>query len=236
MPGVTRIMTLPDRLANAFGFGGAGDKTVNAKRLGLLGPPPHHLGDAEAVARLDQVRVVAGGQHRHAKERKTRASGARDRGAHRLRIGVDGEKGCAKPRRLRGRPLDGIGNVMQLEVEKDPLAGVGETTDERQTFAAVGEFHADLIEDRRVADCGDKLFGRCRVGDVERDDQPVAGVKGFMRGPGGPVSARRLAGLPLRADTSRPSRAADWPRSAGRVRRRSGLRRSRAEWATRARR
>ncbi len=152
---------------------------MNAKRLGLLGPPPHQLGDAEAVARLDQVPVVAGGQHRHAKERKTRASGARDRGAHRLRIGVDGEKGCAKPRRLRGRPLDGIGNVMQLEVEKDPLAGVGETTDERQTFAAVGEFHADLIEDRRVADCGDKLFGRCRVGDVERDDQPVDGRRGF---------------------------------------------------------
>jgi len=31
---------------------------VNAKRLGLLGPPPHQLGDAEAVARLDQVLVV----------------------------------------------------------------------------------------------------------------------------------------------------------------------------------
>ena len=38
-------------------------QAVDAERLGLFGPPAHHLDDAETVPRLEEVGVVVGRQN-----------------------------------------------------------------------------------------------------------------------------------------------------------------------------
>ena len=138
-------------LARHRRLGGARHQSVDAKRERLLGAAPDRLDHPEPAAGVEEIGVVIGGQHRDGENSHSRAFGAGDRGAHRLRIGVDGEECRAELRRLRGRPLDGVGNVMQLEVEKDLFARRRELGDERQA-AAIGELHADLIECRAVAD------------------------------------------------------------------------------------
>ena len=62
---------------------------------------------------------------------------------------------------------------MQLEVEKDLFARRSQFGDERQA-AAVGELHANLIEDRAVANPLDQPSRFADVGHVEGDDQSVA--------------------------------------------------------------
>ena len=86
---------------------------------------------------------------------------------------MDGEKRRAEARDLGDRPLDGVGDVVQLEVQEDLPAGGDEPLDEAE-FAAIGELHADLVEAGAVADPRDEPLGLRNVGHVERDDQPVA--------------------------------------------------------------
>ena len=76
--------------------------------------------------------------------------------------------------RLSGCALDGVGDVVQLEIEEDLLAGRGEPACEGKTLTAIGELHADLIEGRGVADALDEALRLVGVGQVESDDQPVA--------------------------------------------------------------
>ena len=76
--------------------------------------------------------------------------------------------------RLCGRPLDGVGDVVQLEIEKNLLAGRREPICEGKAPTAIGELHADLIESRGIADALDDALGLGGVGHVESDDQPVA--------------------------------------------------------------
>ena len=86
---------------------------------------------------------------------------------------MDGEKRRAEPCRLRRGALDGVGDVVELEVEKDPLARRGEPACQRKPIPAVGELHADLIEGRRIADPLDEALGLADIGDVESDDESV---------------------------------------------------------------
>ena len=46
-----------------------------------------------------------------------------DRGLHGLRIGVHGEEGGAEPRHALDALRDRIADVVQLQIEKHPLAG-----------------------------------------------------------------------------------------------------------------
>ena len=72
---------------------------------------------------------------------------------------------------------------MQLEVEKDLFARRSQFGDERQA-AAVSELHANLIEDRAVADPLDQPSRVADVGHVEGDDQSIARRKrGHFTGP-----------------------------------------------------
>ena len=129
---------------------------------------------------------------------------------------MDGEEGRAELRGLRRRALDRVGDVMQLEIEKDLFARRGEPADERRGRAAVGELHADLIEDRAVADPLDKPLRLADVGHVERDDQPVAGRKRVMRGPPAPQA---FAGAPACVEPIGPDRAGGRLAKTGRPRR-----------------
>ena len=90
---------------------------------------------------------------------------------------------------LRGRALDRVGDVVQLQVDEHPLARLRELRRQAQA-AAVGELHANLIKSHAVAEFGDETLGLGRVGRVERDDQPIQGVD-YLRapGPGGMGSA-----------------------------------------------
>src|SRR5574337_1496058 len=161
-----------DRGADAARLGGAGDETAEPERLRLLGAPPHRLDDAEAVASLHEILVVARREDRHREKLETRAGGAGDRGPHRLRVGMDGEEGRAKLGRLCGRTLDRVGDVVQLEVEKQPFAGRGgETTGEIESALGVGQLHADLIEKGGLADALDEALGLANFAHVERHDE-----------------------------------------------------------------
>ncbi len=165
---------LADREANAGRFRRARHEPVDAERLSLFRPPAHQLDHAETVPSVENVRVVVGRQDRDREQLEPRALGARDRGAHRLRIGMNGEELGAESGRLRRRPLDGVGNVVQLEIEKNLTAGGGEPARERKAFFGIGKLHADLIEGGGVADALDEPLGLADIGHIERDDEPVA--------------------------------------------------------------
>src|SRR5271165_6442972 len=106
---------------------------------------------------------------------------------------MNGEKLDAEARGLCGRALDGVGNVMQLEIEKDMLARGGEPACEREPFAAIGEFHADLIEGRGGADLGDEALRLADLRRIEGDDQPAARRQGahFAASPSRPWTTSR---------------------------------------------
>ncbi len=72
---------------------------------------------------------------------------------------MNGEKRRAELRRLGGRPFHGMGDVVQLEVEEDPLARPGEPAHERKPVSAVGELHTYLVKGRRLADRLDETLG-----------------------------------------------------------------------------
>ena len=142
----------------------------------------------------------------------SRSLGARDRRAHRLRIGVDGEEPRAQFGRLRGRPLDGVGNVVQLEVEKDLFARRSQFGDERQA-AAIGELHPNLIEDHAVADPLDEPSRVADVGHVEGDDQSIARRKRLNSPALGGIGALRIE--PIGPHKGRRQIAQDRPRANG---------------------
>ena len=74
--------------------------------------------------------------------------------------------------------LDGVGDVMQLEVDENLLAVRGQPFGERQA-AGVCQFHADLVEGHAVAKPRDHCFRFAQRWQVERDDQAVAGTEVF---------------------------------------------------------
>ena len=83
------------------------------------------------------------------------------------------EKCRAKPRDLRHCAFDGVGDVVQLEVEEDLFAGGGEPRDKFES-AAIGELHPDLVKSDAIADFIDQLLGLRDIGHIEGDDQPLA--------------------------------------------------------------
>ncbi len=80
---------------------------------------------------------------------------------------------------------------MQLEIEKDLLAGGGQFGRELEA-AGVSELHADLIDRRAVADPLDETARLADVGRIEGDDQSFARLKSaqFTRPPPAWASSR----------------------------------------------
>ena len=162
------------RGAQQRGLGGAGDKPVDANGFGLHRPARHEIAHAQGIARFGEIGIVAGGEHAHRQQFQPRAFRARDGGAHRLRIGMDREQIGAEPGDLRRRMFDGVGDVVQLEIDEHMLAGSDEPLSQRQTAAAVDQLHADLIKCDAVVEGFHPTLRRSDVGRVERDDQALA--------------------------------------------------------------
>ena len=78
--------------------------------------------------------------------------------------------------RLRRRPLDRAGNVVQLEVEKNLLTR-GRQLRNKLEAAAIGELHADLIEGRGLSYPLDKPSRLPDIGRIEGDDQSITRCK-----------------------------------------------------------
>ena len=71
---------------------------------------------------------------------------------------MHGQEGRAELGDLPRGPLDGVGDVMQLEVDENLLAVADQPLDQRQA-AGVGQLHADLVEGDAVAEAGDHRLG-----------------------------------------------------------------------------
>ena len=76
-------------------------------------------------------------------------------------------------RHLHGGAFDGLGNVVELEVEEDVFTLVDQLSYERHAFSCV-EFHADLVKADTLStsfDDGTRFGGG---GHIERDDDRIA--------------------------------------------------------------
>ena len=83
------------------------------------------------------------------------------------------EESGAKPGHAFDALRDGVGDVVQLEVDKDLLAGAGQRVRVRKP-AGEGELIADLVERDRVAEPRHQRGRRFDRGDIERNDQALA--------------------------------------------------------------
>jgi hypothetical protein len=92
---------------------------------------------------------------------------------HGLRVGMDCEKRCAQARDALYALRHGVANVVQLEIEKDPLAGLHERFSKRQATREC-QLIADLVEGDRIAKPIDHGLGVGRRGHIEREDQAIA--------------------------------------------------------------
>jgi hypothetical protein len=151
------------------------NEAMDAGRLGLPGAPRHHFLDPEGEARLGEVGVVIRGHDRDRQQLHGRAAQRSTRRLHGLGIGVDGQEGRAESGDLFGGLGDGVGDVVQLEVKKDLLAGRDQLAGEAKP-PAIGQLHADLVEAHRIAQPGHHGFGGGDAGQVQGDDEAVAGV------------------------------------------------------------
>src|ERR1051326_3345355 len=79
----------------------------------------------------------------------------------------------AHARRIGDPARDRVADVVQLHVEKNPLAGARERAGERQP-ARERQLIADLVEAAPLAQAIDHRRGGAHVVEVERDDQPLA--------------------------------------------------------------
>ena len=131
--------------------------------------------DALRVSGLAQIGVVIRSEDGDGEDVETRIACALTGRAHRLLIAVHGEEIDAAAGDLPRRALDRRADVVQLQIEKDALAGVLQSVSEIEP-AGEGELEADLIEDHAVAELLDERARRLDIFDVERDDQRVAGI------------------------------------------------------------
>src|SRR5262249_12453890 len=100
-------------------------------------------------------------------------SGARlDGRLHGLRIGMHGQEGRAEPGDALDTTRDRVADIVQLEIDEDLLALVGELADQRQA-AGIAELIADLVEAHAVAEPRHHGFRLRHIGQVERHDQAV---------------------------------------------------------------
>ena len=86
---------------------------------------------------------------------------------------MHGEEGGAKPRHAFHALRHGVGDVVQLQIDKDLLAGVGQRVRVRKP-AGEGELIADLVKRDRVAEPRHQRGRRLDRGHIERNDQALA--------------------------------------------------------------
>ena len=135
-------------------LGGGEDEAVDSGLDGLLGPPRHEVREGAGKARLGNIRLVVGGQDRHAENAQLRPGGGVGGGSHGLGVGMHRQEGRAEPRDGLDPFLDGVGDVVELHVEEDALAGGSQIARESEA-AGKGELVADLVERDVVAEALD---------------------------------------------------------------------------------
>ena len=108
---------------------------------------------------------------------------------HGLWVGMNSEKGCPQQNDALDAVRNRVANVVELHVDEDLLAGVGERAREIKP-AGEGELIADLVEADGI---GKPRHHRLRLGDgrkIERDDQAFAGLKHRLISPPAGAYAR----------------------------------------------
>ena len=137
----------------------------------LLGTARDQRLDRRVVAgRLDAV-VVIRGKHRDA-ENAQRPAPCLDRRLHGLRIGVNRQESCAQARGTFHALCNRIADIVQLEIEKDLLAGAGELLRVGES-ASISELIADLVERHRVAEPRHQRFRGLDRRKLECHDQAL---------------------------------------------------------------
>ena len=144
-------------------FFGRADDTVDADLARLARAAKHGFLDALRVSGIPHIALVVGREHRHGENAQRRAGAAFDRGFHRLRIGVHGQKRRAEARDAFDTALNRVADVVQLEVHENLLAGADQPLGERQA-ARIGELITDLVEAHAVAEPIDHRLGRRTLG------------------------------------------------------------------------
>src|SRR5215472_2896050 len=93
----------------------------------------------------------------------------------RLRIRMHGEKGCTQSRNTLDALGDGCADVVQLEIEKDTLAGAHQRLGEWKTSGEC-QLIADLVERDGVAEAIDHCVGARDRREIEGEDQAIARI------------------------------------------------------------
>ena len=93
--------------------------------------------------------------------------------------GVDGEEG-GRSRTSGGTDCscDGVGDVVEFEIEEDVEAAVAELLDDAVADGVV-ELHADLEPSAGVVQEVDEFHGLAFIWEVQRDGEAVFGGQGF---------------------------------------------------------
>ena len=134
------------------------------------------LGDefrhGEVVAGRRKVGIVVGGEHGDGEDAQ-RSLPRFDGGLHGLRIGMNGQESGAEPGHAFDALPHRVADVVELEIEKDPLAGASKCL---RVFKPAGksELIADLVERHGVAEPRHHGPRRLDRGQIKRDDQALA--------------------------------------------------------------
>ncbi len=177
------------RGADGGNFPGAEDQAVNAGLPGQGGKAIHlgcrRAGHADGA---ELFRVHAGEHCDGQKPRRAGEAGGGGRGGfqHGGAPGsVEGEQAGPGGRRGADGSGDGVGNVVQLEIEEDGKAAVGEGGDDGRAFGNE-QLEADLEPAAGGAETVGEGESRGGVGYVERDDEAVLGWSGGVSHAGSP--------------------------------------------------
>ena len=164
---------MADDLVQAGCFLGRTYEPVQPKHLRLLGASLDQVGNAQAIAGGMQVAVVIGGQHGHGQDFQIRSRARPGRRLHGLRIGVHGQKRRAEPGDALDTARHRIADVVQLEIDKDLLAGIGELPHQRQA-SGKSQLITDLVKRHGIAEPRNHRFRRSDIRQIQRHNQPVA--------------------------------------------------------------
>src|SRR5581483_209013 len=154
-----------------------GDDAADACLYSLFCPANHQFACRAIIAELPQIVRTEAGQHRYGEEFQARPAFALHGRAHYRADRVDRQKSHSRLRHEGNSPLHGFGDVVELEIQEDLLALVGQFVNEVQAGGRV-EIQPDLVEIGSRAETrhnGTRFIGRIHV---ERDDY---GVMGHMR-------------------------------------------------------
>src|SRR5579862_698196 len=169
----------PDELAQIGRLLRRAHQPVDLEVARLASALRHQRGHAELGPRREQVGVVVRREYGHGKNLELTALGG-ERRRHGLRIGMHGQEAGADLRHAFNAPGDGVGDVVQLEIEKHFLAG-GNKPGGKWQAAGESELIADLVERNRVTQPRHHILGGLYRGQIERDDQTVTGSRHNIR-------------------------------------------------------